>query len=111
MERSSSPVPEARDDVRAAFRVALQRDDPGFLGRLEQLRERAETVIALVERRVLSLHGLLDHRAPEDLLVLALQREDGVHEQREGLGRLFGQTLEGRRLRLLADEILVVEKL
>ena len=46
-------------------------------------RERAEAVVGLVEGGLLALHGLLDHGAPEHLLVLALQRQDGVHQQRE----------------------------
>src|ERR1022692_3525139 len=73
--------------------------------------EGPEAIVTLVEARVLSLHGLLHHRAPQHFLVLALQGEDGVDEQGERLGRLLGQTLERGRLRLLADEVLVVEKL
>ena len=75
-------------------------------------RERAEAVVRLVEARLLALHRLLDHRAPEDFLVLALQGEDRVDQQRErlGLSSRAGRATAGH-LRLLADEVLVVDEL
>src|SRR4029079_18918841 len=62
-------VAQRGDDVRAALLVALVVDDL-VLGRLlEQLRERREAVVRLVEGGVLADHRLLHHRAPQRLLV------------------------------------------
>src|SRR5713101_6266170 len=82
---------ERRDHVGAAFLVALERHDLLLRRVLEQLREGREPVVRLVEGRILPDHRLLDHRAPEGFLVLALEGLDGVDELGHGLGLLLGQ--------------------
>src|SRR6185295_8211734 len=74
---------EVLDDVAARLLVATQGHDAAALGVFEQVREGPEAVVGLVEGRLLALHGLLDHGAPEHFLVLALEGEHRVHQQRE----------------------------
>src|SRR6266508_3341017 len=63
---------DGRDDVGSALGVALEGEDL-LLGRLfEELREGGVAVVGLVEGGVLPDHRLLDHRAPQRVLVLAL---------------------------------------
>ena len=100
------------DDVAARPLVPPQHHDPAALSVLEQVGEGAEAVVGLVERGLLALHGLLDHGAPEDLLVLALQGHDRVHEQREALLQLLGRARDHRHRPLLhPDEVLVEDEL
>src|SRR5260370_18689072 len=102
---------KAGDDVGAGALVLLQLDDVLALGVLEQLRERAVAVVALVEGRLLALHGLLDHRAPEHVLVLAHQRLDRFDHQAERLRGLLAQAVELRALLRVAPDVLVVDEL
>src|SRR6185369_10700969 len=69
--RSLLALGEPGHDVRAGALVLLQLDDVLALGVFQELREGAVAVVALVEGGLLALHRLLDHRAPEDVLVLA----------------------------------------
>jgi hypothetical protein len=74
--------------------------------------EGAEAVIGLVEGGLLALHGLLHHGAPEHLLVLALEGQDGVHQQREDLLLLLaGVGDDGGRPLLPAHQVLVEDEL
>src|SRR5688500_19660963 len=57
------------DDVAAGFLIFFEVDEPPRPRFLEQVAEAAEAVVRLVEARSLALDRLLDHRAP-DLLVL-----------------------------------------
>src|SRR5690606_32374614 len=59
---------EAADDHAAGFLVVLQLQQLARGGLLQELPERAEAVVALVEAGLAPLERLLDHRAP-DLLV------------------------------------------
>src|ERR1700720_871962 len=102
---------KAGNDVGAGALVLLQLDDGLALGVLEQLRERAVAVVALVEGRLLALHGLLYHRAPEHVLVLAHQRLDRFDHQAEGLRGLLAQAVELRALLRVAPDVLVVDEL
>src|SRR6202166_4956525 len=102
---------KAGNDVGAGALVLLQLDDVLALGVLEQLRERAVAAVALVEGRLLALHGLLDHRAPEHVLVLAHQRLDRFDHQAEGLGGLLAQAVELRALLRVPPDVLVVDEL
>src|SRR6202158_2452444 len=102
---------KAGDDVGAGALVLLQLDDALALGVLEQLRERAVAVVALVEGRLLALHGLLDHRAPEHVLVLAHQRLDRFDHQAERLRGLLAQAVELRALLRVAPDVLVIDEL
>src|SRR4051794_16329924 len=49
------------------------------------MRKAAISVITLVERRLLPLHGVLDHRGVEHLVVLPTQRIARLDEQAEDL--------------------------
>src|SRR5579864_8890906 len=102
---------KAGHDVGAGALVLFQLDDLLALGVLEQLRERAVAVVALVEGRLLALHGLLDHRAPEHVLVLADQRLDRLDHQAEGLGGLLVEAVELGPLLRVAPDVLVVDEL
>src|SRR6202521_217756 len=102
---------KAGDDVGAGALVFLQLDDGLALGVLEQLRERAVAVVALVEGGLLALHGLLDHRAPEHVLVLAHQRLDRFDHQAERLRGLLAQAVELRALLRVAPDVLVIDEL
>src|ERR1051326_6929746 len=102
---------EARDHVRPALDVALDLDDVVALRVFQQVAERVVAVVLLVERRLLALHGLLDHRSPEDLLVLAHQRLDRVDQKLEHLGLLLVLERHRRRLRHAAHEVLVEDEL
>src|SRR5579863_8035629 len=102
---------KAGDDVGAGALVLLQLDDGLALGVLEQLGERAVAVVALVERALLALHALLNHRAPEHVLVLAHQRLHRLHHQAEGLRGLLAETVELRALRRVAPDVLVIDEL
>src|SRR5205085_75212 len=64
-----------------------------------------------VEGGALALHGLLDHRAPEDLLVLAHQRLDRVDQQLEDLGLLLVLEGDGGRFLRAAHQVLVEDEL
>src|SRR4030095_5806796 len=89
-----APPREAGDDVAARALVALELDDALALGILEQLGERRVAEVPLVERRALALHRLLDHRAPEHVLVLAGEGEDRLGEQTEHLLLLLRERVE-----------------
>src|SRR5437879_5294439 len=65
------------NDVAARLVIALEGDQAALRGFLEQLVERAEAVVALVESRAAALQRLLDHRAP-DLVLRAPLGEQGV---------------------------------
>src|SRR4029453_5757337 len=102
---------ESGDHVGPALLLAVERHDL-LLGRiLQELREGGEPVVRLVEGRVLPDHRLLDHRAPEGLLVLALERLDGVDQLGHGLGLFLPQAPQQRRLLRVADEVLVEDEL
>src|SRR6185295_6898515 len=79
----AGPGAEVLDDVAPRLLVTAQGHDPLALRLFEEVAEGPEAVIGLVEGRLLALHGLLDHGAPQHFLVLALQSEHGVHEQGE----------------------------
>src|SRR2546427_8739935 len=102
---------ERGDDVRAALLVALERDDLLLGGLLEELREGRIAVVRLVEGGVLADHRLLDHGTPERLLVLALQRLDGVDELGKRLRLLLRQAAQDVRLLRLPDQVLVKDEL
>src|SRR5688572_13945716 len=96
--RAAGLLAERGDDVGPALLVALQGDDLALLGVLQKLREGRIPVVGLIEGRVLPDHGLLDHRAPQGLLVLPHERLDGVDELSHGLGLLLGQAPQQARL-------------
>ena len=76
---------EARHHVGPAALVGVQLQQAFLLGVLQQLAERAVAVVGLVERRLLALHRVLDHRRPEHLLVLAAQGQQRFQQQGERL--------------------------
>ena len=86
-----------------------------LLGVLEELGERIIAVVVLVESGVLAFDALLDHRAPDHVLVLADQSVYHLEKAREGLGLLLGHVGELARPLLgrlgLAHDILVEEEL
>src|SRR5579884_672527 len=88
---------EARHHVRPAALVGVQLEQPLLLGVLQQLAEGAVAVVRLVERRLLALHRVLDHRRPEHVLVLAAQGQHRLQQQGEGLALGLGQLGVQRR--------------
>src|SRR5687767_15127436 len=74
------------DDVTAGLLVAFKLQQVPGARLLEQLVERAEAVVALVEAGIAALQRLLDHRAPDLLLVAALvdQGVDRLEHELEG---------------------------
>src|SRR5687767_12932493 len=74
-------------DVAARLLVRLKLDQPLVARFLEQVGERAEAVVGLVEARVPALERLLHHRAPDLLARAALghQRFQRAEHQVEGL--------------------------
>src|SRR5207253_7494060 len=63
--------------IAARLVIALEGDQAALGGLLEQLVERAEAVVALVESRAAALQRLLDHRTP-DLVLCTPLGEQGV---------------------------------
>src|SRR6185295_15411002 len=63
------------DDVAAGLLVRVELDEAFLFGILEQVGEGAEAVIRLVEAGFAPLQRLLDHRAPEALVLAALGDE------------------------------------
>src|SRR5690554_2722220 len=94
----------AAHDVAARLLVRLELEQPARLRLLEQLAERAESVVGLVEPGLAALERLLDHRAPDLLLgaALAHQRLDRLHHQVERLLALVLLAVARRRRLLLA---------
>src|SRR5687767_13476596 len=62
-------VTDQTNGVVAALLVILELDQPLGLHVLEQLAERTETVVGLVEPRIHALDRLLDDRAPHRIVV------------------------------------------
>src|SRR2546430_11505274 len=60
-----------------------------FRSLLEELREGREAVVRLVERGVLPDHCLLDHRAPERLLVRSEEHTSELQSQSNLVCRLL----------------------
>src|SRR5207245_1818400 len=75
--RGAAKLDGTANDVAARLVIALEGDRAALRGFLEQLVERAEAVVALVESRAAALQRLLDHRAP-DLVLRAPLGEQGV---------------------------------
>src|SRR6266545_1383012 len=85
------------DDVSAALGVLLHREKAQTLSVLEKLRKGLVAVIGLVEVRLFALHRLLDHRAPDDVVVLAHQRLKRVEHQalvRENYDVIWGSMIK-----------------
>jgi hypothetical protein len=100
------------DDVTSGALIPAKLHDTTALSVLEQVAEGAEAEVGLVEGGLLALHGLLDHGAPQDLLVLALQGQHRVHQQAETLLQLAGHVGDhGQRLLLAADEVFIEDEL
>src|SRR5260221_13617166 len=85
-------VRDAPHDVAARFLVALELQHLARFGFVEQLRERREAVVGLVEAGVAAFQRLLHHRSPNLLFGAALgdQRLYGLHHQ---IQRLLGLVL------------------
>src|SRR5688572_6491455 len=75
----------AADHVATGFLIRLERQELARLRLFQQFAEGTEAVVALVEARVTALERLLDHRAPDLLVLVALlgQRVDRVEQQVE----------------------------
>src|SRR5919201_547591 len=69
--------------ARLLIRVELHQPFRGCL--LQQIRERAEAVVRLVEAGLPALERLLDHRAPHALVLAALgdERVEGLEHELE----------------------------
>ena len=76
---------ESRHHVGPAALVALDLDQPVRRRVFQQFAEGAVAVVVFVERRLLALHRVLDHRRPQHFLVLAAQGQQRFEQQREGL--------------------------
>src|SRR6186713_738826 len=126
---SATPVAsaggDARNDVAAGLRVELQLDQLAVARFLEEGAEALEAVIALVEPGLAALQGLLDHRSPDFLFLVALGEEilGSLHHElapflaavvRAGLRRrcCLRHLLLARALRapLAAHEVVVVDE-
>src|SRR3954469_22247215 len=84
------------DEIAAGLFVRLQLDEAFLLGIFQEVGERAEAVVRLVEAGFAALQRLLDHRAPDLLAVAALgdERVQRLEKQIEGFLLLV---LAGRR--------------
>src|SRR5262245_15641684 len=100
--RSGPVLQHLVDDPRAAAPVLAQLDQPVPLRVLEQAPEAVVAVVLLVELRLLALDGVLHQGALDHVLALALQRGNGLHEQREGLLLHLGQAARGLHRRAAA---------
>src|SRR5688572_26981978 len=108
------PLLRQGDDVASASLVLLQRDEVPRLCILEEVRERAIPVVLLVELGMLPLDGLLHHRAPDDLLVLAQERADRIEDALERLLLLLREVLDLLRVNArarFAHEVLIEDEL
>src|SRR5215216_3829454 len=72
-------------DVAAGFLIRLERQELAILRLFQQVAEGAEAEVALVEPGVAALERLLDHRAPDLLVLVALfgERVERVDHQVE----------------------------
>src|SRR5690242_4020175 len=109
------------DDVAAGLLVRVEADEVFLFGILEQVGEGAEAVVRLVEARIAALERLLDHRAP-DALVLAALGDERLQRLDQEVERLLLLVLARRRrlaallrraalLLVLAHEVVVVDEL
>src|SRR4030095_12522581 len=127
--------------ISARLLIALELQVSAALGFFEHSVERAEAIVRLIEAGLAAFERLLDHRAPDFLLVATLpgERLDGLDDQVERLlpafliasSRRGGRRAIDRRLRrglrqrrgcarcslsrgppaLFADEIVVIDEL
>src|SRR5205823_917547 len=76
-ERRRGPLPASggADEVAARLLIRLELHQPFRRCLLQQVGKCAEAVIGLVEARLPALERLLDHRAPDALVLAALGGE------------------------------------
>src|SRR3954470_8739498 len=84
---ASSAALGRRDEVAARLLIRLEPDQAFLFRIFQQIRERAEAVVRLVEAGLPALEGLLHHRAPDALAFAALgdQRLQRLEQHVEGL--------------------------
>src|SRR5690242_12475877 len=85
-----------RDDVAARLLVRLEADEAFLLGIFQEVGERAEAVVRLVEAGHAALQRLLHHGAP-DALALAALGDEGVQRLEQHVEGLLLLVLAGRR--------------
>src|SRR4051812_17581739 len=88
------------DEVAARFFIRLELHHAALFRLLEKIGKGAKAVIRLVEARLAALERLLDHRAPDALVLAALgdERVQRLEHQVEGLLLLVLVVAGGRRL-------------
>src|SRR5436309_5276832 len=109
------------DEVAARFLVRLELDEAPLLRFLEEIGERLEPIVGLIESGLTALERLLDHRAPDLFARAALgdERVQRLEHQVERLlllvfagGRRFAALLRRAALLLvLAHQVVVVNEL
>src|SRR5262245_26971790 len=72
---SSSAFRHAPDDVAAGLLIGFEFDQLVFLRVLQQIAESAEAIVGFVEAGIAALECLLDHRAPDLFVLIALARQ------------------------------------
>src|ERR1051325_5661023 len=82
------------DEVAARLLIRVELHQPFRRCLLEQIRERAKAIVRLVEAGLAALESLLDHRAP-DALVLAALGDERVERLEHELERFLLLVLAG----------------
>src|SRR6266850_3335346 len=84
---SSSAALGRANEIPAGLLVRFEFDEASFLRIFEEVGERLEPIVGLVESGFAALERLLDHRAPDLLAFAALgdERAEGLDDEIEGL--------------------------
>src|SRR3954466_5543334 len=116
---ASSSLLGRPDEIAAGLFVRVELDQPLLLGVFEEIRERLEAVVRLVESRLPPFQRLLHHRAP-DFLPFAALGDERVQRFDDEVERLlllvlgrsaFAPLLRGAALLLvLPDEVVVIDE-
>src|SRR5258708_5730001 len=101
-EARSSALLGGPDNVAARLLVGVELDEPFFTGFLEEVGERREAIVGVVEAGVTALQGLLHHRSRDLLLGAALRHERFQRTEHQVEALLFLVSGRARRRRFSA---------